>query len=752
MMTKGKILLWALASTAFTAPASAQDGDAGRAADEIVVTARQRAEVLQDVPVAVSAISGVALEKAGVTQTRELFASTPGLYFSQTGQRQNDEQFYLTIRGVGSSPVVEPSVGVFVDGVYMPSLGWTADFLDLERVEILRGPQGALFGRNTEGGAVSIVTRKPSAELRGRVSAEVAEFGSWRGSASVSGPLAENLYAGISGFASTTNGYMRNVTRNEHQDNRDRHGGRLMLRAVDVGGFEVLLSGDYMKSKGRFDAFGDAVAGQAITVVDPQAPAAARGTTLVSNPLAGRRYTTYGNDENRVSSENYGAALQIMRDIGPAVLTSITGYRRVRSRDIYDNDAIATASSVNGALTKQRILSQELRLVSDTQGPLSWIAGAYGFKERLDQDRLSQFFSGTTAGPIAGSGNSFGYVSDEATIRRDGLAIFGEVNYDVTEQLELSLGARYSYEKVRQDPNLNVAVQIGAVVVNVANATPRRKAFDGFSPSASLSYKLQPGILVYASAATGFKGGGFTKEVPNTPLQNAALDNETSLNYELGLKADLLDRAVRLNMALFYTKLKDQQLATRIELSPGTGVYIPSTLNVGRGHSQGVEVETVIRPVRPLRITGNLSYTDTRFDDYVASPATATAPAYDRAGQAFPEVPKWLASASVEYAFELGNDLTLVPNVSWRHVGSKYVGQGNASIPFITIDSYDLFDAQLSLSKGPWSVVAFVKNIGDKYYLANRFQNQPATSAPGFLSWGKPGAPRQFGARFSYDF
>lgn len=732
--------------------AASQADKAEDGIEDIVVTARQRTETLQNVPVAVSAITGATLEKAGVTQTRQLFATAPSLYFSQSGQRQNDEQFYLTIRGVGSSPVVEPSVGLFVDGVYIPSLGWTADFLDLERVEILRGPQGALFGRNTEGGAISIITRKPGSEFRARANLEVADFGTVRGSASVSGPILPTVFLGVAGFASTTNGYMRNVTRNEPQDNRDRYGGRVMLRTASDSGFEAVLSADYMKSKGRFDAFGDAAANQPVTVVDPQAPVAQQGTRLKSNPLAGQRYTTFGNDENTVGSESYGSSLTLSAPLGFAMLTSISGYRHVKSDDQYDQDAIAGASSVNGAHTTQRILSQEIRLASDGDGRLSWLAGAYGFKERLVQNRLSRFFGGTLAGPIAGSGNSFGFVSDNSTLRRDGFALFGQLKYDLVPALELAIGARYSYEKVQQNPDLRVAVQIGPTVVNVANTTPNERSFQGFSPSVSLSYKFSRDVLGYASVATGLKGGGFTKEIPNTPLQNAALKNERSLNYELGLKSNFLDRAVQANIALFYTKLTDQQLSTRIELSPGSGIYIPSTLNVGRGHSQGIEIETVLRPVGPLRISLNASYTKTRFDDYIASPATATLPAYDRAGQAFPEVPKWLASANVEYAFELGDDLTLTPSARWEYVGSKFVGQGNASIPFITIDAYDLFDAQLTLAGRNWSISGFVKNIGDKYYFANRFQNQAATSAPGYLTWAKPGAPRQFGVRLSHEF
>lgn len=722
----------------------ADDGD-------IVITARRRSESLYEVPVAVTALSGDALEARGANDTSDLFGSTPGLYLSQSGQRRNDEQFYLTIRGVGSSPVVEPSVGLFVDGVYMPSLGWTSDFLDVERVEILRGPQGALFGRNTEAGAVSITSRRPSDTLRGRISVEAAEFDTYRAAGTLSGPISTNLAAGLAAFVSTTDGYTYNVTRDEAQDNRTRFGVRGSLRAQLGDRVEVFATADYLKSTGRFVAYGDAIANQAVTIVDPQAPVAQRGTFLRNHVLAGSRYTSYGNDENRTETRSYGGALTAAVDFGGVILTSITGYRRAEADDIYDNDGIATANSTNQAATVQRIASQELRLTSDDDGRLEWIAGAYGFTERLRQDRLSRFVQGVLAGPIVGSGDAFGFTSDNARISRDGFALFAQATYHLTPALELAVGGRYSYEDVRQDPNLRVRVQIGPTVVDVANTTSQRRAFDGFSPSASLSYRFARDLLGYASVATGYKGGGFTKEVPNTPLQNAAIENETSINYELGMRGRLFGRAVSFSAAFFYTQLRDQQLSTRIELSPGSGIYIPSTQNVGRGHSQGVELEVLLQPVRALRIAGSLSYTDTQFDDYVAAPATPTLPEYNRAGQAFPEVPRWLASASIEYDIALGG-VTLTPRLGWRHVGSTYVGQGNASIPFIPVASYDILDAQVAVDFGRWTATLYATNLTDNYYFVNQFQLQGALSAPGNQTYAQPGAPRQIGLRLGYAF
>lgn len=720
------------------------------AGDEIVVTARRRAETLRDVPIAITAVSGATLERQGVTQTRELFSSTPGLYFSQSGQRQNDEQFSVTIRGVGSSPVVEPSVGLFIDGIYVPSLGWTSEFLDLERVEILRGPQGALFGRNTEGGAISIITRKPDDTLRGRLSAEVGNLGTYRTSAVIAGPLTSNVYLGLSGFASTTNGFIHNVTLDKHEDNKTRAGGRATLRVVPSDTLEVIASADYTQSRGGFDPFGDPVSHQKVSIADPNA-GPLQGVSYRDNILTGPRYVTYGQTETRVHTKNYGAGLTVNATFGDTRLTSISGYRNVSSRDQFDQDAYTPAFNTNTNITAQRILSQELRLASTGGGGLQWVVGGYGFRERLLQDRLSIFDTGLQINPLPPAPD--GFVSDGVMIHRTGVAAFGQVSYKVTPKLELSLSARYSHEHVRQNPDLNVRVLIyGFIPVVLTNTAEASKSFQGFSPSGSISYKLTPSANIYATVSTGLKGGGFPKEIPNTAAQNVPLKNETSLNYEAGFKGDLFDRKATLNAALFYTTLRDQQLSTLQELQPGSGVLIPSTLNVGKGHAEGVELEGVVRPLPGIRLNGSLSYTHTRFDRYIAQAATATTPAYDRQGQSFPESPKWLASASAEYDVRVASDMVLTPMLSWRHVGAEYTGEGNISSPFVPISSFDLFDAQLTLVRGPWSLTGYVKNLTDKYYFTFRSENQPVVAVPGIASFGRPGAPRTFGLRASYQF
>ncbi len=728
--------------------------------ETITVTARKRAESLEDVPVSVSAYSGETLERRGTTNTKDLFAVTPGLYYSQSGQRQSDEQHFLTIRGVGSSPVVEPSVGIFVDGAYVPSLGWTMDFLDLDRVEVLRGPQGALFGRNTEGGALNIVTRKPDDTFQGKVTASAANFGTYGVNGSIAGPLGNGWFANFAGFGSTTDGYVRNATLAEQEDSRVRFGGRGTLRFFPDADTDIILAVDYFHSNGRYDAYGDAV-NQEFTVVDPQARLASRGTFLSKNPLSGPRYTTFGNSESGENLKNFGATLNAFHVFNGVSLTSITSYRRIRAFDTYDNDGIATATSTNGATEEQSISQEELRLASAGTGSLKWLAGLYLSSDELNQKRLSLFTSGIVAGPIQGDPNPSGFTQDDADITRRGGALFGQLIYSLTTRLDVSVGGRYSYERVRQTPDLNVQVQIPSAappppfkptIVQVSNTQTQAKDFSGFSPSGSISYKLTPDVLTYALVSKGYKGGGFTREVPNSTLQNAPLENEISLNYEVGSKGEFLNRHVLLNAAVFYTAITNEQLSTRIPLAPGSNVYIPSTQNVGKGHSEGVELEAIVRPVGQLTLNASASFTETRFDTYLAEPATNIAAAYSRAGQAFPEVPKWTGSFIAEYGLTVSGQWTLTPQVSWRYVGGTYVGAGTTALPFLAIPAYNLGDAQLTLSNRVWKIAGYTTNLTDRRYITFPTYLQGALAAPGYQSWARYGAPREYGIRATYQF
>ncbi|NIB44449.1 TonB-dependent receptor [Pseudomaricurvus alkylphenolicus] len=724
--------------------------DGFSAFEEIVVTARKREETLQDIPVAVSAISGQDLEVKGLENAEDLFSLAPGLYYSQAGQRKNDEQFYLTIRGVGSSPVVEPSVGVFVDGIYMPSLGWSSEFLDVARVEVLRGPQGSLFGRNTLAGALNIVSKAPSDEFTGKVNVEISEFDAYKTAISLSGGLTDYIGASLSIFGTKTDGFVKNVVRNEEQDDRETYGGRakLAFNISEASDFTVFV--DYRKSEGRFNALGDASKGIRYRIDDPNTGIGV-GSYTENHALAGKKYTTFSEDEQTTEVESYGAGATFDYDFRDFTLTSITGYRYVESIDQYDVDGV-DALAINNATTEQEILSQEIRLASNDSERISYIGGLYLFSEELIQNRTLNTAPNTTVGGsnllINAVGPGFpAIVRDDVNIERKGVALFGQLGFAITDQLNATFGLRYSYEEVDQAPDLFVDVLGGAVSAD--NELERSDDYAGISPSFSLNYDFNSSTMAYMSVATGFKGGGFTKEVPNTPEQNQSLDNEESTSYELGLKSRFLDDTVQMNAALFLTEIEEMQLATRVDI--GGGIFIPSTANAGEAETRGLELEVLARPTEALELSLSLSYVDSEFKEYDQVPVGGGAMLYSRAGQRLPEVPELSGSFSASYNFRV-KDVEITPSVTYRYIGDKFIGDGTDAVPFLEMDSYGVVDAQITAYLERFTLIAFVNNLSDKYYITNQEQNQAILSVAGKRSYSVPGAPREFGLRAIYEF
>lgn len=367
--------------------------------EELVVTARKRGELEQEVPISIDAFTAETIEKLGITDIEDTFGRVPGLYFTGNFLSPNRDFRQLVIRGVGANSQLEPSVATFVDGVYSPALAFDLDFLDLERVEILKGPQGSLFGRNTEGGALNIVTRKPNEEFRAKVSLEADEFDTQKVAASLSGQIAENFFGKIAVLHLQTDGFITNdsavatpanqvinnvtatpiprswdhdsVARRE-QDAHDKSAVTVGFNWTPSENVEISLNADYAKTEG-----GDASPG----------------------PLAsaGESYEVNADSLFDQENENIGASLTLDWDLGFATLTGIAGYRELEASVPWDFDGVATLNgssrvgNVHDFDSKQRITSQEIRLASNNDGPFNWLAGIYLFDEINNSDRFYNF-------------------------------------------------------------------------------------------------------------------------------------------------------------------------------------------------------------------------------------------------------------------------------------------------------------------------------------------------------------------------
>lgn len=725
--------LWAMPATAQTqdvSPASATTADG----DAIVVTARKRAETLQDVPMAVTAVTGAELERRNVQEVSGLFGAVPGLFLAPGSVNNSADFAYLTMRGVGFNAGLEPAVGVFLDGMYLPQLGFDLTFLDLERVEVLRGPQGTLFGRNTQGGAINLVTRKPGPELRGQVQLEAAEFDSYRARGSVSGPLAGNFYAGISAQYARSDGYLENTVTGEPQDWFEQTALRGTLRWAPDDAIDVALIGDWTQRD-----YNEAIRGVRL--------ATARYESVVDQDAPDRK-------------DNHGAQLNLTAELGGGVtLTSISGYRYSASDVFTDMDSRLTAQNsatlpaypplaigpqtFAGATLdveiQQRFWSQELRL-NGQAGPVDWLVGGYYFDQRQDQRRDRRVGRGVAPFPAAL------YIYEDYRDDRDGYAAFANASWRISDAVELTAGGRWSHEDVL---GTGQRVQVFGPPINSTAPVVRDAgdSFDNFSWTASLSYKPVEDVLLYATYAEGWKAGGINR-FPGNAASNLPYKDESSENYEIGAKTSLADRRVTFNVALYHIEIRNQQLINVIPTGGPTPVSVVES--AARSHVDGFEAELTARPTPRFQLRGAVSYSRSRFDDFVR--VFTVADKTDFSGTPFENVPEATFFTAADYTLPLGSMQQLELHAEYQFV-DRILYQDNTrasrSGDQLTAPGYDRVNLSLTwaLDNG-LRLTGFVNNLLDSFDYAFP-SSDPLLGGDVFVV---PLPPRQLGVRASFNF
>lgn len=747
MTSKLSALLYGgLLSAAFlTVPAFAQTqagpsakSDAVASGDdttEVIVTARKRTEILQNVPMSISAIGSADLDRRDVQDVSNLAAEVPGLFTAPGSVSATSDLTYLTMRGVGFNAGLEPAVGVFIDGMYQPQVGFDTATYDLQRVEVLRGPQGTVFGRNTQGGAINMITRKPGPETHGRIGIDAASFGTFRAQASIDGRIADTLYGGISAIYGRSDGFIHNPVLNQKQDNYEQSAVRGTLRWVPHDGLDFTLMADASQRD-----YNEAV----------------RGVRL-----AGNHRETYIDQDKPDSKSNHGAQLNVTDKISDSLtFTSITGYRYSDSDNFLDMDnrvstggtevlpanlplapsPVTTKGATLAAQVDQSFTSQEFRLEGSGE-KVNWLAGLYAFDQVQHQSRQRQ--AGPGAVPTVPS--AF-YIYERFKDVRKGAAAFGQVSYRPTEKVELTVGARYSEEKV-DGTGIKVSVfgnPLNRFAPLVRDGHPK---FDNLSWMGSASYKFTPDVSIYATYAEGWKAGGVERYPGHA--DNLVYSPEDSTNYEVGLKSQLLDKRLTLNLAAYHIDIEHQQLNNVIPDPHGGPVPIPVIDSASKSHVDGFEGEFALRPASNVQIRGSVAYSDGKFDDFIRvfSPTDT----FDMSGTPFENVPKVTGYASVLYSPTVaGRKLDLFAEYS--HVG-KIIFQDNTRMSHardqLTTPAYDRVNvsAALNLASGV-KLTLYVNNV------LNAFDYSYASSDP-FLGgdvFVVPLAPREIGVRIAKTF
>ncbi|KPF66778.1 TonB-dependent receptor [alpha proteobacterium AAP81b] len=764
-----------------SAPAPLRAADTIVAADDgaIIVTARRRDEDALAVPLSLSVVGADLIAQAYTVNPQQLTLLVPALNYSSANPRNTA----LTIRGLGSSVVavsqsndgLEPGVSFYVDQVYHARPATAAfDFVDIERIEVLRGPQGTLFGKNTTAGAVHILSKPPSFTPEAQGELSLGERGFFQARAAVSAPLGDKLAFRLSGLVTRRDGIIRNVVTNENLNAIDNFALRGQLLAKPSERLSLRLIADYT----RFDANCCTQVylrvGTSLRATSRQYPALAAGRGYL--PASFNPYDRVTNIDAAVGSftNEGGVSLTGDWDLGFATLTSISAWRFWNWDAANDRDYTGLAIQLTQRIpSRQDQYSQEFRIASNGDGPISYVAGLYYFNQKITGRPISIYgpdgaywligaTTGANATPVPANLLD-GYGQDGRTrFRTDSYAVFGEVDWKITPRLTLSGGLRYTYED--KSGNYDTTVSGGPVVTPQAliNARlgvlrPQRYAAksqeDNLSGRANLSWRFVDGFNLYAVFARGFKSGGLNMsglplDAQNKPvLATAVVRPELNTTYEAGLKGRLWDNRLSFAIDGYYTEVSNFQ-ATIVDSSQTVALrgYLS---NIPLVTARGFEADVTARPLPDLELRGSVAYADGRYSRYPAGPCplevqTAGTQACNLTGRSLAGLPRWAVTVGIDYQAPvsvLGGKPFLHADSNWR---SGYNGDPSLS-RFTYIDAYNLTNAALGLrfARG-FEAAIFARNLFD----ANYIQNLTIQAGNSGLILGTPSEPRIIGGTF----
>lgn len=747
------VLAGFLASASWAAYAQAPGGSAAPEADstpltnDIVVTAQRREERLQDVPISVIAVQGEALQRQGATATADLTSLVPGL---QMGKSSTTATPYL--RGIGTqnlTPGSDPSVPIYIDGVYLsaPS-AFFFSFNNIERLEVLKGPQGTLFGRNSTGGLIQVVTKDPQPGLSGKASLGYGSFNTVNASAYVSGG-SDVISADLSVF----------------YNNQSDGWGRNAYDPVKYAGPPFVgLTGKPSNEAGVLKEYGIRsklkLTGERTTARLSFTYALSEGNQghyrhlLPGNSIQRPGYTTpyfYGTAANEgfydfnsdtawnFKSYLYLAGVDIEHDAGAVSLKSITSYLKARGTYDVSSDASPQTGLYIPTENPTETYTQEFQIFSNKgYGPewLSWIGGLYYLKSEAGYDPQPRYFS-TLTGLVP-------FQNINAENKTESMSAFAQATFDLPAEFALTLGGRYNRDKLRGAQSTE-NFPSGAITQFVRGVKATQ---DAVTWRVALDKHFTKDIMVYGSVNRGYKSGVFnsgtlcSQTTPSCPTVAPPVRPEKLLAYEVGLRSDLFDRLLRLNVSGFYYKYKDIQIQAVVG-SPPTSLLT----NAAKATVKGVDIETQLRPTRNLTFAASASILDAKYDAYPGAirytrvTNGAASSIFDAAGRRLNRAPKFSGNMSVNWVVpvEFGE---FVLNASIYHSNSFYYEPGND----LREKAYDLANAQLAFRPNDkLQFRVWGKNLTDKKYYFNQVVSTSGQQ-------GAPAAPRTYGIALDYQF
>ncbi|MFT5482525.1 MAG: iron complex outermembrane receptor protein [Halieaceae bacterium] len=698
--------------------------------EEVIVTAQKRSQSVQEIPLAVTAMGADMLDERGITDIASMVSSVPGMHFGQSGSNTR-----ITIRGIGTEQTTvtgDPGVAFHIDGVYQArSSAGNALFYDLARVEVLRGPQGTLYGRNATGGSVNLVTKAPDEELGGSLEAQIGNYNQRRLRGVFNTPLVEDkLFMRISGQTEARDGYYENITPGaddiQDVDSLDIRAQFLYL-ATDT--LDARLSFNYATTEGAgygAKAIGD-YPGPPPFLINP------KFATATPNPSDPRK-VAYNDLADRDNSRE-GLTLTLNWDLGSVAFKSITAWQDNKVDIVRDLDfSNADIMNENSAQDSTQY-SQEFQLSSTDSDALEWIAGLYWLSEETDAnywlndqgDGLSAFFAKIDVGLPDPA-----YFGNTSTTNADSFGAFGQVSYHVSDNLKLTGGLRYSKDEKSSDVFRKEFTSPTAVDFT------KEKDWDSVTWKLGADWFVSEDSMLYASVSTGFKSGGFLQSSGTDPYEP-----EEILAWEIGSKNRLYDDRLQANISAYFYEYTDMQLTT---IRGQTAV----TTNAGEADIQGIEVELVANPTDGLTLTGSLAYTDAEFTEYSdRDPQDRAAGVQDLSGNRLARTPEYTFNLSAAYTWDFDSG-SLTSSITHYYSDEVFFTAYNRK-DGDTQDSYHRTDARLAFTSADdtWHVALAAKNLEDDE-IASQIQLPNAQlGGIGTVQWQ---APLTYTLTFGYNF
>jgi len=763
------------AASAENAQAASQPATGGL--DDIVVTARKRAENLQDTPIAITAFSGEALEERQINNVGDVGRFAPNVSLDPVASLSGSSASITTfIRGVGQTDfniTIDPGVGLYVDGVYVArSVGALLDLGDVSSVQILRGPQGTLFGKNTIGGAIIINSNQPTDDFELAADVTTGSYNRLDGRLVVNVPVSDRFSLRAVGAVQTRDGYVKRLIDGGRQGNKNSIGGRLIAKLDVTDDFTATFSIDGNRRReesaaqtllsisegilpgvGGFQSFFyNKVLAAPNCGVPGQPSPLGNPACFNSQWLTDDIDETYATANNQSDFDLWGTNLTLDWDLGPVAIKSITAYRHMKSKFTFDFDGSPLRLNASSNNIVQKQYSQELQFAGSLLNDrLKWTTGLFYLKEKAQDDNFL----------------TFGFVDflSRNRVDNDSYAAYAQFTFQVTDRFSITPGLRYTDEKKRFDPTGNsisddrtggellmlsrcfvsrtptfppnptciadpVYNPTGTQILPAIEVSTRAKEL---TPAVTLDYKFTDRMLGYASYSKGFKSGGFTQRIFPPEPAATAFAPEFVETYELGLKTELFDRRLRLNGAVFQSDYTDIQIVVNEGLAP-------KVRNAGTARIKGFELEGDAALTDWLRLSGGVGYLDAYYRS--VSP-TATPVTVD---SRFPNVPKWTASAAVNAVVWEADERKFTVRGDWTYRSSHYKDAVN-SIDLLQ-SGYSVFGASATLDYRQFELTVGVTNLGDKRYLLGGYVDLiQASTATGMYS-----RPREWFLKLGYRY